>query len=374
MAAGCEAALGAANVHGLVLTADGCTVPLQRIECVETGHPIPDDRGTNATARLRDRLAASTEPVIVLISGGASALLVHPAPPVTLAEKIAVTTLLLRSSASIEEVNSVRKHLSSVKGGGLLRWCRSRPMQTLMISDVVGDDPSVVGSGPTVADPSTFANALAVLLRYDLEMAVPPSVGDRLRRGARGEIEDTVKPGDAVEQGASHVLLGNNQLALQAAAAAANRFGYSAVITPRPLVGDTGAAARSWLSEVRLLAASSGTSRWCVVSGGETTVHVKGSGRGGRNQEFALALVDALPGSGLSVLIAGTDGIDGPTEAGGAFVDQDSAARARQRGVDPAIALAENDSFGFFSALEDLFVPGPTGTNVADIKIAIGGL
>lgn len=373
MAAGCEAALGAANVRGLVLTAEGCTVALRRIESVETGHPMPDERGLSATARLRDQLAAATEPVIVLISGGASALMVQPAPPVSLDEKVAVTTLLLRCAASIEEVNSVRKHLSLVKGGGLLRWCRSRPMHTLMLSDVIGDDPSVIGSGPTMADPTTFADALGVLRRYELEMAVPASVRDRLRRGAQGEIDDTVKPGATVEQGASHVLLGNNALALQAGATAASRLGYRTVVIPRPLLGDTGAAARGWLREVQGLAAVSAASPWCIISGGETTVNVQGAGRGGRNQEFALALVDALAGSDVSVLSAGTDGIDGPTDAAGAFVNQHSAARARQRGLDPAAALAQNDSFTFFSVLDDLFVPGPTGTNVADIKIAIGG-
>lgn len=373
MAAGCEAALAETSVCGLVLTADGCGVPLDRIECFEAGHPIPDERGTVATARLCQRLASSQKPVIVLISGGASALLVQPVPPVTLADKVAVNELLLRCAASIDEVNCVRKHVSLVKGGGLLRWCRSRPLLTMILSDVIGDDPSVIGSGPTVADPTTFAGALEVLRRHDIETKVPRSVARRLMRGSRGEIEETVKPGSAAEQGADSVILGNNRTALMAAAAAATRLGYRAVVMPTPLVGGTIATARAWLRAVRRLGDEIGGSRWCVVAGGETTVNVKGPGRGGRNQEFALALVDDLAGAALQVLSAGTDGIDGPTDAAGAFVDGESAARAQRYGVQPAIALERNDSYGFFAALQDLFIPGPTGTNVADIKIAVGG-
>jgi glycerate-2-kinase len=334
---------------------------------------MPDERGWVATARLCDALAVAREPVLALISGGASALLVQPAAPVTLAEKISVNQLLLRRGASIAEVNAVRKHLSKVKGGGLLRRCAARPLLTLLVSDVVGDDPSVIGSGPTVPDPSTFADAWNVLRRYDLDQTVARTVRHRLQLGARGQLEETVKPGAPVADGSEWFLLGSNQTALAAAAEQARQLGYHAVVMSEPLLGDTTAAARSWLQAVRRLV-DPARSPWCVLAGGETTVDVRGVGRGGRNQEFALALVEPLAGAALQVLSAGTDGIDGPTDAAGAFVDGGSQARARRAGVDALVALEGNDSYSFFAALGDLFAPGPTGTNVTDIKIAIGGV
>jgi glycerate-2-kinase len=373
MAAGCETVLDETQVDGLVLTADGCTVPLRSIQCLAGGHPIPDERGLAVTARICERLRVNVDPVIVLISGGASALLVQPAPPITLAEKMAVNDLLLRSAVGIDEINCVRKHLSLVKGGGLLRLCRARPLLTLLLSDVVGDDPSVIGSGPTVVDPTTFADAVEVLRRHDLEKRVAVSVQRHLERGARGEVEETLKHDSVAERDSECVLLGNNRAALTAAAAAATALGYRSFVLARPLVGSTTDAAHEWLHEVRAIAREAAESRWCVVAGGETTVKVTGTGRGGRNQEFALALVDDLAGSGSEVLSAGTDGIDGPTDAAGAFVDGGTAARAQHNGLDPATALAQNDSYGFFAALGDLFAPGPTGTNVTDIKIAVGG-
>jgi glycerate-2-kinase len=333
---------------------------------------MPDERGLAATARLYEHVGAINQPVIALISGGASALLVQPAAPVTLAEKIAINGLLLRRGASIAEVNTVRKHLSVVKGGGVLRHCVARPLRTLILSDVVGDDPSVIGSGPTVPDPTTFADALDVLRRYDLDQAVAPSVRHRLDLGARGKIEETVKPGATVEDGSKWSLLGSNRTALSAGAEQATRLGYHAVVMSEPLLGDTTVSARAWLHRVRQLV-DPATSPWCVVAGGETTVDVKGAGRGGRNQEFALALVEPLAGSALNILSAGTDGIDGPTDAAGAFVDGGTHARARLAGIDSIAALERSDSYSFFAALRDLFAPGPTGTNVSDIKIAIGG-
>lgn len=372
MAAGCEAAVGADRLRGIVITADACAAPLGSIACVEAGHPVPDERGQAATTRLCALLEASTGPVLVLISGGASALLIQPAPPVTLADKIAVNQLLLRCGASIEEVNSVRKHLSMVKGGGLLRVCRSRPLLTLILSDVVGDDPSVIGSGPTFPDPSTYSDARHVLRRHRIDALIPSAVRLRLERGERAEIEETVKPGAAIARGADSVVLGNNRMALDAAAVAAEGLGYRAVVMIEPLIGDTRDAARAWLNHVKRLAQEVGAQPWCVIAGGETTVAVKGPGRGGRNQEFALTLVDHLAGCRAYVLSAGSDGIDGPTDAAGAFVDGETAARARRQTLDPGAALARNDSYSFFDGLGDLFRCGPTGTNVMDIKIALG--
>jgi glycerate 2-kinase len=372
MAAGCEAALGAESVRGLVIAAEGCTAALSRIECAEAGHPLPDGRGLRATERLCRLLSPGTlEPTLVLLSGGASSLLVRPRPPVTLADKITVTELLLRSGADIARVNAVRKHLSLVKGGGLLRLRRPRPLVALILSDVVGDDPSVIGSGPTAGDPTTFDDADQILRASNRDQAIPDSVWRLLSKGRKGEVPDTVKPHDPALDGVYNVTVGSNRTALEAAAAEADQRGYVVRIAPAPLVGETVAAARRWYDWLRGEDKRLSGRRRCFLAGGETTVTVTGKGRGGRNQEFALALAPQLSGKRLAVLSAGTDGIDGPTEAAGAFVDGSTAARARSIGLDSEAMLANNDSYHFFKRLGDLFLYGPTGTNVMDIKIAI---
>jgi glycerate-2-kinase len=369
MAAGCEAILGAACVSGLVIVAEGCEVPLRSVRVRIAGHPVPDQRSAAAAAELGVALASSVDPVICLISGGASSLLVQPRPPVSLAEKIEVTRLLLASGADISEVNCTRKHLSAVKGGGLLRTARSRPILTLMLSDVIGDHPSVIGSGPTTPDASTFADARAVLEKYALLDRVAPAVRDLLDRGVAGAVEETVKPGDPVAADTASAVIGNNRLALAAAAAEAERLGYAPLLEQAPLAGDTTAAARQWL---RRVGDRIDGRRTCALAGGETTVVVRGRGRGGRNQEFALALVEPLAGRPVSLLSAGTDGIDGPTDAAGAFVSGLTLERARAAGLAPSQALAANDSYSFFDRLGDLLRVGPTGTNVMDLKIAVG--
>lgn len=370
MAAGCEAALGARLIGGLVIVPDGCGVPLATVAVRVAGHPIPDQRGLRATDELCRLLAAANDqPVLCLISGGASSLLVRPQAPVTLAEKMEANRLLLASGADITEVNSVRKHLSRVKGGGLLRVAEARPIVSLVLSDVVGDDPSVIGSGPTTPDPSTFADARGVMRRYAIADHVAPAVRSVLDRGAEGRIPETVKPGHPEAKGAATLVIGNNRLALAAAAAEARRLGYEPLVDATPLRGDTTSTARQWLHGVRDRIAGSPA---CAIAGGETTVVVRGAGRGGRNQEFALALVEPLAGASAAVLSAGTDGIDGPTDAAGAFVDGDSLQRAQAMGLDPRAALADNDSHRFFGQLGDLLSCGPTGTNVMDIKLAVG--
>ncbi|MGH7788600.1 MAG: glycerate kinase type-2 family protein [Candidatus Binatia bacterium] len=368
MAAGVEAAWPAARLRGLVIVPDGCDVPLRQIEIAVAGHPIPDARGQAATAALLRALRdGDGDPTLVLVSGGASSLLVQPRPPLTLAEKMAVTRHLLACGADITAINTVRKHLSTVKGGGLLRLAGGRPLLTLVLSDVVGDDPSVIGSGPTLPDPTTFADAAAVLERYDLRDAVP-AAWELLERGRRGDGEETPKPGGPADA-AETVVVGSNRTAVAAAAAAAARLGYTPVVAAAPLVGDSRDAAQAWIGP---LAARATSTPWCAVAGGETTVTVRGHGRGGRNQEFALALVRPLAARSITVLSAGTDGIDGPTDAAGAFVDGATLARAVAAGLDPAAALADNDSYTFFERLGDLMRCGPTGTNVMDLKLAIG--
>jgi glycerate-2-kinase len=370
MAAGCEGVLGASRTYGLVIAPDGYTVPLTSVKARTAGHPLPDRRGIEATEALCHLLATASEgPVICLISGGASSLLVRPRSPVTLVEKMAVNRLLLACGADITEMNAVRKHLSTVKGGGLLRIARARPFVTLVLSDVIGDDPSVIGSGPATPDPSTFAQALRVLSRYALVDRIPPAALDLLERGRRGEVPETVKPGGVESADAVTAVIGNNQLALAAAAAEARRLGYEPLMDPEPLAGDTTTAARRWLHGVR---ARIDGRRRCAIAGGETTVVVRGRGRGGRNQEFALALAEPLAGASVAVLSAGTDGIDGPTDAAGAFVDGQTLERARAAGLDPSAALAANDAYGFFNVLGELLRCGPTGTNVMDVKLAVG--
>jgi glycerate-2-kinase len=369
MAAGCEAALGAPRLSGLVIVPEGCGMPLASIGVRLAGHPLPDQRGAAATAELCGMVAAADGPVLCLISGGASSLLCEPRPPVTLDEKTAVNHLLLASGADIGEVNTVRKHLSGVKGGGLLRRVRTRPVVTLVLSDVVGDDPSIIGSGPTTPDPSTFADALAVLRKYAIAERVPPAVRRLLQLGVGGGVAETLKPVDPETAGTETTVIGSNRMALAAAADEARRLGYEPRLDPRPLIGDTTAAARRWLADIR---AGVEGRRVCVIGGGETTVTVRGPGRGGRNQEFALALAEPLAGARVAVLSAGTDGIDGPTDAAGAFVDGHTCERAAAIGLAPSAALTANDSYGFFDRLGDLLRCGPTGTNVMDLKLAVG--
>ena len=371
MAAGCERALGKEALGGRVIVADGCAVPLETVVVEDAGHPLPDRRGLKATRRLLAALsAARTGGVLCLISGGASSLLVSPRPPVTLDDKIATTLLLLQCGASIGEISAVRKHLSAVKGGGLLRRT-NLPLVAVLLSDVPGDDPSTIGSGPAVPDPTTFAGALAIMERYGVVDRAPAAVIDLLRRGAAGLEEESLKSDDAAATRAVNVVIGSNRTALDGAARAAVASGCDVAVDPAVMVGDTTEAAAAFASRITAALGHPRPRPLCLLAGGETTVRVRGTGRGGRNQEFALALVTAMAGQPVAVLSAGTDGIDGPTPAAGAFVDGESLLRAQARGLDPGMALANNDSYSFFAALDDLLICGPTGTNVMDLKVAL---
>lgn len=371
MAAGCELTLGTAGLRGRVVTADGCAVPLQVIATEEAGHPLPDRRGLAATRRIIDCLsAASNGAVLCLVSGGASSLLVSPRPPLTLDDKIATTRALLECGANIGEVSAVRKHLSAVKGGGLLRQT-VLPVAAVLLSDVPGDDPSTIGSGPAAPDRTTFAEALAILNRYGVVDRVPLAVADLLRRGVAGQAEESLKPDDAAAARAVNTVIGSNRTALDGALRAARADGWDADVDPEVMVGDTTAAAEVFGDRILERLGRPRARPLCLLAGGETTVRVRGTGRGGRNQEFALALIETLAGRPVTVLSAGTDGIDGPTPVAGAYVDGASLERARARGLEPTTALANNDSHTFFAALDDLLITGPTGTNVMDIKIAL---
>lgn len=367
MAAACEAAL-APHLRGEVIVPDGCGLALAHVGVTEAGHPLPDERGHAAASRLLDVVGRANEGgILCLISGGASSLMVCPRPPLTLADKISTTKALLACGADIREFNTVRKHLSLVKGGGLL--ARSRlPVMTLMISDVVGDDPAVIGSGPTTPDLSTHAEACAILAKYGLLDQVPVAVRDLLEAGAAGRVGETLKPTDPAAWLGRSLVIASNSVALCAAAEEARARGWEVEIEAEPLVGDTTAAAQAFASRLLKRRGSRGL---CILAGGETTVQVRGTGRGGRNQEFALAIADQLAGERICVLSAGTDGIDGPTPAAGAFVDGATMQRAHTGGLSLQDFRQRNDSFSFFSRIGDVFVCGPTGTNVMDLKIAL---
>lgn len=337
-------------------------------EALRSGHPLPDERG-QAAAREVERRAAEMgtgDLALVLISGGASALLPAPAPGVSLADKLEVTRQLLRGAATIHELNAVRKHLSTIKGGGLLRRLRPARVATLALSDVIDDDPSVIGSGPTAPDPSTFADARAVLERCGVLETCPASVRERFEAGARGEVEETPKPGDPVFDDAIYRIVGGNRTSVRAMAAAC---GAGVEVGPEPLEGE---AREVGAMLARRLAAKS-TRAW--VAGGETTVTVHGAGKGGRNQELVLAFaLEAAKGpladrSDWVFLAAGTDGRDGPTDAAGGIVDAATVSRIRTAGVDPVAAMEDNDSYGALDAAGALLRTGATGTNVADVVV-----
>lgn len=341
-----------------------------RIGRLAGNHPIPGLNSEASTAELMRMIGdVGARHFVFLVSGGASSLLAAPIKPVTLEEKRTVTELLLRSGAEIGELNIVRKHISSVKGGRLLRLIGGRPATTLILSDVIGDDPATIGSGPSVPDVTSYADAIAVLERYGLVSACPPTVREVLRQGVRGEIAETVRPADPEGRSAVSVVIGSNKTARAAAADEAARLGYAVSVRPEPLVGETASCARNWFAEV--ISAGPPDKPTCHIAGGETTVRVTGTGKGGRNQEFALALVEELRDRRIEVLSVGTDGVDGPTDAAGAFVDGDTYRRARRAGLDPASYLANNDSHTFFRLLGDLLSIGPTGTNVMDLKISL---
>jgi len=384
MARAIEQVLGERISGGLVVTKYGHGEPLSRIELVEAGHPTPDDNGVAAARRIA-ALAESADArtlVLILISGGGSALLCAPAETgegaPTLADKQAVTAALLASGAAIGEINCVRKHLSALKGGGLLRRLAPARSLALILSDVVGDRLDVIASGLTAPDPTTFAEALAVLDRYRLRDRVPEAVRQRLEQGAVGAVPETVKPGDPVLALATNCLIGTNRAALIAACAEAQARGYRPLPLTTTLTGEACEVAKVLYAMARdirdhgLLAAPP----VCLVAGGETTVTVTGPGQGGRNQELALAFLaeierDPRRGEGLWLLSGATDGGDGPTDAAGAYAATEVLERAQAAGLSVAAALRANDSYRFFATTGDLLKTGPTLTNVCDLHMIL---
>jgi hydroxypyruvate reductase len=369
MAQPIERLLGKRIAQGLINVKYNHTAGLRRIELNECGHPIPDRNGELGAQRIAEiaRQAGSDDLMVCLISGGASALLPLPTPPVTLEEKQETTRLLLHCGANIHELNCVRKHISAVKGGQLAQLAWPATVLTLILSDVIGDDLDVIGSGPTVPDRSTFAEARAILSKYGIAAKVPAAVRERLNENA----SETPKPGDKIFEHVQNLIVGSNRLAVDAAAQKARALGYHTLVLSTFIEGETRDVARVHAAIAKEIRATGRPIKppACVISGGETTVTIRGDGQGGRNQEFALAA--ALDIAGLKdvvILSAGTDGTDGPTDAAGAIANGSTIARAR---LDAAAYLANNDSYHFFENLGDLIKTGPTGTNVADVRIML---
>lgn len=355
------------RLGGLAVTRHGYARPTRVVPVIEAAHPVPDAAGLAAAERTLElaTAAGNGDVVLVLISGGASANWIAPAEGLTLADKQAVTRALLRCGASIGEINAVRKHLSRIKGGRLAARAFPAKVLTLAISDVPGDDPAVIGSGPTVPDPSTLADARAVVARYDLGLS--GSVAAALSDSAN----ETPKPGDPRLEGAEFGLIARPADAFRAAEQAVRAAGYECLLLGAQIEGEARMIAAEHARLARDLRAQG--RRAVLLSGGELTVTIRGAGRGGPNQEYALALAIALDGAaGISGLAADTDGTDGgggsPDDPAGAFADADTAPRARQIGLDPAAFLADNASTGFFAALGDLLTTGPTFTNVNDFR------
>ncbi len=388
MALAVESLLGDRIAAGLIVVKDGHTAPLDIIEQVEASHPVPNEAGIMGARRILNMARAADEKTLVigLISGGASALLISPVESVTLQDKQETTRLLLNAGADIFELNAVRKHLSTVKGGGLARAVFPAQLVTLIVSDVIGDPLDVIASGPTSPDNSTFAEAWAVIEKFGLQKQLPPRVADYLKNGIAGKAPETVKANDACLAKTRNVIVASIRQALAAAEQRSAQLGFSPKMISDTLQGEAGDAARFLAQTARSeLASMQANERRCLLCGGETTVTVRGSGKGGRNQELALAFaleiegwamaIDGLPG--VSMLSAGTDGSDGPTDAAGAMVDGDTVSKAKELGIDPLSYLANNDSYSFFqrfdgtSGTRSHFKTGPTGTNVMDIQIVL---
>jgi glycerate 2-kinase len=371
MARAVEHFLGARISAGCINVKDGDTARTRIIETRPCGHPVPDERGFDGARRIAEICseAGENDLVICLLSGGASALTPYPAPPITLAEKQETTRLLLACGADIHEINAVRKHLSAIKGGQLARLAAPAHVLSLILSDVVGDDPDVIGSGPTAPDSSTFHDAFSVLEKYELRDRVPARVRERLRNGA----QETPKAADPLFDNVENIIVGSNQKSLESAARAAKDLGYRTLILSSTIEGETKDVARMHAAIARQIRRYEQPVRppVCVISGGETTVTMRNgnAGKGGRNQEFALAAAIEVAGlEDILILSAGTDGTDGPTDAAGAFADGTTVARADSKASD---ALRDHDAYPLFAELGDLITTGSTGTNVMDLHLIL---
>ncbi len=378
MARAVEDALEDRVTAGLVVVKTGYTAPLRRIALREAGHPLPDPAGEAAAAEILALVSglSPSDLVICLISGGGSSLLPLPREGLTLRDKVGTTDLLLRSGADITEINTVRKHLSRIKGGQLARAAAPARLISVVVSDIVGSPLDAIASGPTVPDTTTFADALAILEQYQLTGRVPPAVLATLQRGAAGGLPETPKSGDPVFAGTHTVVVADNATAARAAVAEAERLGYRALLLSTYIEGEARGVGRVLAGIAREIVATGHpiAPPACLVCGGETTVIVAGAGRGGRNQEVALSAGRTLAGlPGVLLVSFATDGTDGPTDAAGGVADGTTWARARAKGFDPVRHLADNNAYPLLDAVGDLIRSSPTNTNVNDLMLILCG-
>jgi hydroxypyruvate reductase len=371
MSAEVEKMLGYRIKDGAVAVKRGHNLPLKYIRQIEAGHPLPDDNSIVAANEIAAlvKQAHRSDVIIFLLSGGASSLMTDLPYGCTLAEIHQVFDLLLKSGATIHEMNTVRKHLSEIKGGQLIRETNGAIVVTFIISDVIGNDLSIIGSGPTVPDPSTFSDAFTILEKYQLIQKISTSVVNHLENGRTKIIADTPKPGDKIFDHTRTYIIGDNNIALHAAAEQAKKLGYETEILTSEMQGDAEIAAKEWTAKAM---AHDRNKKYCLIAGGETTVKVKGNGKGGRAQQFALTAAMAMQNAPhISLLAGGTDGTDGPTDAAGAMVNGNTIANARSKGLEAEKYLNNNDAYTFFEKAGGLLKTGPTQTNVMDIIVTL---
>ncbi len=376
MAKTVEAILGDTIHEGVVITKYGYGETLSKIRLIEAGHPIPDENGLKGSQAIETLLSKTRENdlVLTLISGGGSSLMVQPAEDLTLKDKQSVTELLLACGATIQEINTVRKHLSGIKGGRLARMASPARVLTLILSDVIGDDLSSIASGPTAPDDTTYKDALSILSFHNLTDQVPPAVLAHLKRGTEGSAEETPDSRNPLFQRVFYRFIGSNQIALEAAAAEARLLGYQTLILTHGTCGEAREIARfiAAIGKQLVEAGQPISPPACILSGGEPTVTLRGTGKGGRNQEFALAAGLEIEGiDHLLIASVGTDGTDGPTDAAGGYTDGNMVKKARERHWRALDFLRENNAYPFLDQLGYLIKTGPTGTNVMDIQIIL---
>ena len=378
MAKALEEILGARIKAGVVNVKYGHLAELEKVRINEAGHPVPDQKGIEGTKSILDlaKRANKSDLVLCVISGGGSALLPMPVEEVSLEEKQETTKILLECGATIHEINAVRKHISRIKGGGLARAVYPATLISLILSDVIGDNLDVIASGPTVPDSSTFQDCLSIFDRYGIREKVPASVLEYIQKGAKGKVPETPKLGEPVFENTQNLIVGSNLQCVLAAQKKALALGYNTLILSTMIEGETKDVAKVHAAIAKEIKSTGNPIKVpaCVLSGGETTVTIKGKGLGGRNQEFVLATGLDLDGwDQIVALSAGTDGTDGPTDAAGAIADGTMVQKAKKKGLDPWDYLVNNDSYHFFEKMDDLLKTGPTNTNVMDLRIILIG-
>ncbi|MBN2039047.1 MAG: glycerate kinase [Spirochaetes bacterium] len=376
MAKAVEEILGPWISEGLIIVKYGYTEELDFIKTLEASHPVPDENGIEGARKIRELLLSADENdlVISLISGGGSSLMPLPPENIPLEDKKKATDLLLKCGAGIHEINAVRKHISLVKGGNLARAAYPATVINLMISDVVGDNMDVIASGPFVPDNSTFEDAGKIIAKYKLQNSIPSGISDYINLGAGEKIDDNPKHGDVIFGRVVNYIIASNMIALSSAKEEGENSGYNTIILSSLFQGETENLARmhSEIAKEAVLSSNPASAPLCLLSGGETTVRVRGNGMGGRNMEFTMHAALHINGY-KNILIAsvGTDGTDGPTDAAGAFADGTTVLRAEKKGISITDYIENNDSYNFFKQLGDLIITGPTNTNVMDIRIIL---